>query len=218
MDLYFYTKRKDVAATTIADLAAYIAALANPTTSANIAIISRITEKIQSFTQSDSGEPLNLYFSADGSTYESWSTDSGVTLTVGLGEQDPRSAYTYTSTATFVISGNARVGTLALNTTELRDGLSAALGSGRGNSAQFYLHVRKTTAGVTETVALLPVTVEAGVLTDPTADMEEITYTATAPTTSTSAGTAGMWSYGSDYFYLCTATNTWRRFPLNDWA
>jgi hypothetical protein len=178
MDLYFYTKRKDVAATSLADLASYIAALAAPTTAANLATIARVTAKIESFVQSDTGEPLNLYFSPDGTTYEAWSTDGTTTLAVGLGLQDPRMAYTYASTTSFTIAGNARVGTLALNTTALRDALEQNYHCGRGQtSGQFYLHGRKTSAaGVTETIFLLPVYVQAGVLGHEPEELMETTY------------------------------------------
>lgn len=34
------------------------------------------------------------------------------------------------------------------------------------------------------------------------------------PATSTSAGTAGQIAYDANYFYICTATNTWARTTL----
>lgn len=37
------------------------------------------------------------------------------------------------------------------------------------------------------------------------------------PATSTASGTAGQLAYDGDYFYVCTATNTWGRFPLSEW-
>jgi hypothetical protein len=37
------------------------------------------------------------------------------------------------------------------------------------------------------------------------------------PAASNSTGTAGQWAEDSDYHYRCVATNTWRRYPLNDW-
>lgn len=39
----------------------------------------------------------------------------------------------------------------------------------------------------------------------------------TPPASSTSTGTAGSMAQDGDYFYVCVATNTWRRFPLSDW-
>jgi hypothetical protein len=171
MDLYFYTKRKDVAATSLVDLASYIAALAAPTTATNLATISRVTDKIESLVQSDTGEPLNLYFSPDGTTYEAWSTDAAETLGVALGTTGSLGVGSLTSTTSFSISGNARVGTLAMNTVALRDAMTNALQGYPGRTGiTLTLHVRKTDiSGITETIALLPVFVQAGVLAE-TAD------------------------------------------------
>lgn len=38
-----------------------------------------------------------------------------------------------------------------------------------------------------------------------------------APTSASSSGTAGSVAYDADYFYVCTATNTWRRVALSSW-
>ena len=38
-----------------------------------------------------------------------------------------------------------------------------------------------------------------------------------APANSTSACQAGSWSFDSNYFYVCVATNTWRRSQLSSW-
>ena len=38
------------------------------------------------------------------------------------------------------------------------------------------------------------------------------------PFTSTSTGTAGDMAYDNSYIYVCIATDTWRRAPLNDWS
>lgn len=40
----------------------------------------------------------------------------------------------------------------------------------------------------------------------------------TPPVSSSAAGVAGQMAYDADYFYVCVATNTWRRVALNDWA
>lgn len=37
------------------------------------------------------------------------------------------------------------------------------------------------------------------------------------PASSTAPGTAGTCAYDADYFYVCVATDTWRRVALNDW-
>lgn len=38
-----------------------------------------------------------------------------------------------------------------------------------------------------------------------------------APATATSTGTAGQIAYDASFFYVCTATNTWRRAALSTW-
>jgi len=40
------------------------------------------------------------------------------------------------------------------------------------------------------------------------------TLVTTPPATSASAGTAGQYAYDSSYFYICVATNTWRRVAI----
>jgi hypothetical protein len=40
---------------------------------------------------------------------------------------------------------------------------------------------------------------------------------AAVPATSTSTGTAGQRAYDASYFYVCVATNTWRRITLATW-
>ncbi len=37
------------------------------------------------------------------------------------------------------------------------------------------------------------------------------------PASATATGTAGQLAYDDDYFYVCTATDTWRRIPLSEW-
>lgn len=36
----------------------------------------------------------------------------------------------------------------------------------------------------------------------------------TVPTTSTSTGTPGQMAFDDDFFYVCTATDTWKRTPF----
>jgi len=38
-----------------------------------------------------------------------------------------------------------------------------------------------------------------------------------APATATSAGVAGQVAYASGFFYVCVATNTWKRTALSAW-
>lgn len=39
----------------------------------------------------------------------------------------------------------------------------------------------------------------------------------TAPSSATDTGTTGEVRITSDYIYVCTATNTWKRTPLTTW-
>jgi hypothetical protein len=39
----------------------------------------------------------------------------------------------------------------------------------------------------------------------------------TTPATATSAGLPGQLAYDSDYIYVCTATDTWKRAALSTW-
>lgn len=49
-----------------------------------------------------------------------------------------------------------------------------------------------------------------------TADIE-IAVNAGAPATATSPGAAGQVAWDADYFYVCTATDTWKRVALATW-
>jgi len=223
MKLYFLDSFPTYAATTTGDLSNLVTALADPTTATNAAMLDRIAAKIPDFVQSDTGEPLEFYFYDNATNISSWSTNSNIAVAVGLGDMDPKLEDTFASAASLTVSSNARVATLDLNTTELREKLAReqALSIGpfiRPPRAICSLQVRKSTAGVTKTVALVPVGVSAGVLSVQPAPMSDLVYTATIPATSSSSGTAGQWTYDTDYFYLCVAANTWRRFSLNDWA
>lgn len=223
MKLYFYTGDMTRAATTTGDLSNLITALADPTTETNAATLDRIAGKIPDFVHSDTGEPIEFYFYESANVVSTWSTDSNVSVTIGLGDPAASLDLTYASLAGLTVSSNARVGTLSLNTTNLANKLHEVDVFSVGPfvappRAPMVLQVRKSTGGVTETVSMLPVNVSAGVLSTQPAPLAELSYTATVPATSTSTGTAGQWSYDSSYFYLCVAENTWRRFPLNDWA
>lgn len=185
MELWLIKGYIDQAATSLADAQALLTALtsSDPSSAANIATINRITAKLETLVQSDSGEPLTVSSIDDtAGTISSWVTDASTTLAVGLGDQDPQSAYTYASTTSFTISGDTRVGTLALNTTALRDCLSAVslprpLSGRPARGAQLFLHIRKTTAsGVTETVGLLSLLVLPGVLSSTPQDLAGTTY------------------------------------------
>ena len=37
------------------------------------------------------------------------------------------------------------------------------------------------------------------------------------PATATSTGAVGQFAYSTTYFYICVATNTWRRVAISSW-
>jgi hypothetical protein len=162
MTLYLLKGFLQYAATTLADAQALMGALADPSIEANAATIDRVTDKIETLVQSDSGETLTLVSIDDtAGSISSWVTDAGTTVTVGLGFTDATTTSSYAGATTLSIAGSTRTGTLALNGTALRDALFYY---GRKGCLRLTLQVRMTVSGVTETVALLPVTVSAGVL------------------------------------------------------
>lgn len=174
MTIYLVKGYLDVAATSLADVQALLGALADPADSDNAAIIDKVTGKLETLVQSDSGEPLVISSIDDvAGTISSWVTDASTALAIGLGDPDPNQGFAYASTTSFAISGNTRTGTLALNTTALTTRLAGNLtnrgiyaGLSARNSSSYTLHLRKTSAaGTTETLALLTVRVLPGVLT-----------------------------------------------------
>lgn len=187
MELYFYTSRLDVAATSLADLTSLISALADESDPTNAATIDKVVGKIQPLVQSDTGEPLTLKFYDDATTPASWAADSGVALAIGLGYQDANQSYVFTSTATTAIVSTYRTATLALNTARLQSELSKWLGMSGSNSRyrpRFYLHLRKTDEdNYAETVALLPIQVLPGVLSNPVVDDQPTQYITNAELT-----------------------------------
>jgi hypothetical protein len=182
MQIYLVKGYIDVAATSLVDAMALLAALANPSTSANSAAIARITGKLETLVQSDSGEPL-VISSIDDTTgaISSWVTDSSVVISVGLGDLDTGNALAYASTLSLGIASGTRTGTLALNTAALANALRLRGFCGPGSASCFTLQIRKTYAGSTETVALLTISVSAGVLSsDPTSQIASPTYVTTS--------------------------------------
>jgi len=184
--LYLVKGYLDQAATSLADAQALLTALANPSTAANSAIIDRIGGKLEDLVQSDSGEPLTISSIDDAAgTISSWVTDASYTVAVGLGDAEPATGYTYASTPALSVSGSTRTGTLALNSTGLRDALAnraytPTAGHRSASPVQLWLHIRVALAGVTETVGLLRVRVRAGVLSSTPVDLAADTYMTTA--------------------------------------
>lgn len=48
-------------------------------------------------------------------------------------------------------------------------------------------------------------------------DVNSVLAWVAAPATSSATGTAGQIAYDADYFYVCVATNSWKRVPISDW-
>lgn len=178
MILYLVKGYLDLAATTLADAQALLTALANPALAANQAIIDKVTGKLETLVQGDTGEPLVLSSIDDTSgTYSSWVTDASTTLALGLGDPDPNGGTLYASTLSSTISGNTRLATLALNTTAL----AAACNRGRmARPAPFTLQIRTTTAGVTETRGLITLRIAAPVFAGTAQDLTPLSYVATS--------------------------------------
>ena len=128
MTIYLIKGYLGYAATTLADAQALLTALANPALATNQAAIDRITDKLETLVQGDTGEPIVLSSIDDtAGTYSAWITDASTTLALGLGDPDPSGNTLYASTLSSTISGNTRLATLALNTTAL----AAAVNRGR---------------------------------------------------------------------------------------
>ncbi len=189
MILYLVKGYLDLAATTLADAQALLTALANPALASNQAIIDKVTGKLETLVQSDSGEPLTISSIDDAAgSYSAWVTDAQTTLAVGLGLPNTSTLDTYASTTSFSITGNTRTGTLALNSRELSNGLL------RGG---LRLQIRTTnSAGAAETRGLLRINVVPGVLESPVGDRDvdytsyvEVAALATAAAASAAAAT-----------------------------
>lgn len=172
MTIYLVKGYIDVAATSLADAQALLGALADPGDADNAAIIDRVLGKLETLIQSDSGEPLVISSIDDvAGTISSWVTDASTTLVAGLGDPDASQSFLYASTLGFSISGNTRLGTLALNTDEL----TRAVAQMRPFRT-FTLQLRKTEGGVTQTMALLQVRVKPGVISGSPATLTAATY------------------------------------------
>lgn len=88
-----------------------------------------------------------------------------------------------------------------------QDSLDALLSAHAGNARPGYA-VAGTVWRNSETGQLY--------LYDGTSDLE-IAANAGAPASSTATGTAGQVAWDADYFYVCTATDTWKRVALATW-
>jgi hypothetical protein len=136
-------------------------------------------------------EPLVLHFLTAASTYASWVNDASYTVTVGLGDQEADSAKLYTSTSSFTPSATSRTGRLSINTTDLRDAISAAVYGTTRKGVLMVLQIRVTDpSGNIETLALLSVYVQNRVLSNSATD-SEVTVGAVRPIPTVSSLTGG---------------------------
>jgi hypothetical protein len=132
MNLFIYTGARDLvqcAATTEADCNALIAALANPTTTANATTLARIASGFPQMVLGDS-EPLVVKFMSAASTYESWSGSSGYAVTASLGLLSHDGVENYAETDDFTAITNGWSGRLALSTQDLIDAVQQSAGEG----------------------------------------------------------------------------------------
>jgi hypothetical protein len=183
MQLYLVKGYLDVAATSLADAQALYTALLDPADADNAAAIDRITGKLETLVQSDTGEPLVISSIDDAAgTISSWVTDASTTLIAALGDPDTNNNAVYASSLSFSISGSTRVGTLALNTTNLAAAVSRGRCAGpRGlQPTAFTLQLTKTTSSLTETMAMLRVRVLPAVATTTPIAQDVSTYPTTA--------------------------------------
>jgi hypothetical protein len=54
-------------------------------------------------------------------------------------------------------------------------------------------------------------------LIDYIASANGLNITTSTPSSPTSTGSAGDIAWDSDYIYICTATNTWKRLAISTW-
>ena len=181
MNLHVYTAAptlSNAVATTASDLAALVAASADPLDTDNAQTLARIAATIPEFTVGD-GQALNIYFWQNATTLETWSGLTGHAVTVGLGLLDLNGDQLLTST-TLNVTTNGFTGTLSLNTDNLISRVRAAVTDGfqKGrwfsspvSGARFPLHIRHVdTNGSYQTVALWPQMVRDRVLVNAPAD------------------------------------------------
>jgi hypothetical protein len=167
--LYIWTAAPDKAqavATSLADLNAMIAALADPVDATNAATIARISATLPQLGLNDD-EPLELHFYSAVGTEESWPADAANSVSVSLGllRTDGTQALATTT------------GTLTLTTSALKGYLQ---GWAKRGFATLWLHIRRTdSGGLRTTQVLMPVQVSESVLnsgiTSPDANQSYLT-------------------------------------------
>jgi hypothetical protein len=175
--LYIWTAAPDKAqavATSLADLNAMIAALADPVDATNAATIARISATLPQLGLNDD-EPLELHFYSAVGTEESWPADAANSVSVSLGLL--RTDGTLATTTADTIASTYRTGTLTLTTSALKGYLQ---GWAKRGFATLWLHIRRTdSGGLRTTQVLMPVQVSESVLnsgiTSPDANQSYLT-------------------------------------------
>lgn len=175
MTIYLVKGFLDVAATTLADAQSLYTALLDLSDADNVATLNRVTAKLESLTQADTGEPITLSSVDDAAgTISSWVTDPSTSVAIALGDPDINNNSIYANTTVDTIGASTRTGTLDLNTTPMAAAVSR--GGGALRARRFTLQIRKTTSGVTETMGLLGILVFPTVVSATPTDLDPTTY------------------------------------------
>lgn len=168
MILYIYTNApapSQACATTLADLQALIAALADPQADASLATLGRIQATIEQIVLNDH-EDLTLYFYDSASAEASWPADAAESVAVSLGLLRTDGSQALATALADTIVSTHRTGNLALTTAELKAWLEGWAPRGQ---ATLQLQIRRTDAtGHRTTYVLMPVTVSKSVLNSAT--------------------------------------------------
>lgn len=183
MNLHVYTAAPSLAqsvATSAADLAALVAASADPLDSDNAQTLARISATLPELALGD-GVALNVYFYDAAGVLAPWSGAVGHTVTAGLGFFDTNGSQLLTST-TLTATTNGFTGTLSLNTPDLIQRVRAAVTGGYGQGRWFEsttsgkifpFHLRHVDNNVNyQTCAIFPQMVRDRVLANAPADSD----------------------------------------------
>lgn len=162
---------------------------------------------------------LQIRFATSGANSTATVLASSAVMRTGIRAFPGSAILARSTTHTLNVDSSIATASLNLNTEELSDFFDDTVGSGQ-RTAQLFFEVEVTNAAGTKrlTYMQVPASVRRGVHNADDGDPTRITGSqVSVPETSTSTGTAGDWASDSDYFYRCVATDTWRRWSLNDW-
>lgn len=155
MHLFIYERAPALelaVASSLADLASLITALADRSVMANMATIDRVLAGIDDLVVGDS-EPLTLRFCIDGEgTPPDWVGAEGTAVEVWLGHPTATGSGVFASATVFTLTAGSFVGALALDSAALRAHL-------RGCADFLSMQVRVITPAGVRTHALFPVRV-----------------------------------------------------------